>query len=298
MLGEELDELVLGEVRVLELVHEDVLEPLLVAAQDVGAGPEEPERLDDLIAEVHLPEPDHQRLVLRIGARQVELLLGLEARLVVRGRGEQRVRVGEVLLRSDVLVLQAADVADDGLQVTGRVAERPVVTERQLEEVGAQEDDLLGAREHAKLRRQAELEGVLADQVVPEGVEGRDLHIGVPVGDERVDPLLHLDGRLVREGQREDLGRTRAPRGDQVGDPARDDGGLARPRARDDEQRPRLVRDGRRLRRVEAVEDPIGSPRGLRHRPDLSGGSPCCRWPSAPPARGGSRRARPPRSCT
>ena len=74
--------------------------------------------------------------------------------------------------------------------------------------------------------------GVLAQQAVAEGVEGRDLDVGVPVGDERVDPLLHLGGGLVGEREREDLGRAGAPGGDQLGDAAGDDGGLARPRAR------------------------------------------------------------------
>ena len=98
-----------------------------------------------------------------------------------------------------------------GLQVPGGIAERPVVAERQLEEVVAEEDDLLRAREHAEVRRQAELERVLADQAVAEGVKGGDLHVGVAVGHERVDALFHLGGGLVGEGQREDLGRTRAP---------------------------------------------------------------------------------------
>ncbi len=187
---------------------------------------------------------------------------------------------------------------EDGLQVPGRIAERPVVLERELEEVVAQEDDLLGPREHAEVRREPELERVLLDEPVAEGVEGGDLHVGVAVGHERVHALFHLGRRLVGEGQREDLGRAGRAGGDQVGDAAGDDGGLAGARARDDEQRAGLVGDGRRLGRVQAFEDPLGAPR----------------WPPAigrPQRRisvlsvaisssssAGSRRARRPRSCT
>ncbi len=52
---------------------------LLVAPQDVRARAEEAQGLDDLVAEVDLAEPGHQRLVLRVGPRELEMLLGGEA---------------------------------------------------------------------------------------------------------------------------------------------------------------------------------------------------------------------------
>ena len=115
----------------------------------------------------------------------------------------------QVLVRAHVLVLEAAEQAQDGLEMPGGVAERPVVPERKLEEVVAQEDHLLRAGEHAEVRREPELERVLLDEAVAEGVKGGDLHVGVAVGHERVDPLLHLGGGLVGEGEGQDLGRTR-----------------------------------------------------------------------------------------
>ncbi len=141
--------------------------------------------------------------------------------------------------------------------------ERPVVVERQLEEMVAQEDHLLGAREHAEVRGETELERVLLDEVVAEGVERRDLHVGVAVGHERVDALFHLRRGLVGERQREDLGGPRAPARDQVGDAPGDDGGLARPRAGDDQQRPAGVGDRGGLGVVEPFEDPVDAPRAL-----------------------------------
>ena len=263
--GEELDQLELRVVGVLELVHEDVAEALLTALQDVRAGAEEPQGEDDLVAEVHLPAPRHERLVLRVRPGQLQVLPGLEARPLVARPRPQRLRVRQVLLRAHVLVLEPADLAENGLQVARGVAQRAVVLERELEQVVAEEDHLLGAGEHAEVGREPQLQRVLLDQPVAEGVEGGELHVGVTVGDERVHPLLHLDGGLVGEGEGEDLGGAGAPGRDQVGDPPGDDGGLARAGAGDDEQRARLVSDRRRLALGQALEDPLGAARGLRH---------------------------------
>ena len=107
------------------------------------------------------------------------------------------------------------------------------------------------------------------DQPVAEGVEGGDLHVGVAVGHEGVDALFHLGRRLVGEREREDLGGARRAGRDEVGDAAGEDGGLAGARARDDEQRAGLVSDGRRLGRVQPLEDPLGAPRRVGHQGEL-----------------------------
>ncbi len=266
---QQLDQLELRVVGVLELVHQDVPVPALVAPQDVRARPEETQRLHDLVAEVDLPEPGHQRLVLRVGPRELEVLLGGEARLVVGRGGQQLLGVRQVLVRAHVLVLQAAELGEDRVQVPRGVAERPVVLERELEEVVAQEDDLLGPGEHAEVRGEPQLERVLLDEAVAEGVERGDLHVGVAVGHEGVHALFHLGRGLVGEGQREDLGGARRAGRDEIGDAAGDDGGLAGARARDDQQRTGLVGDRRRLGRVQPFENPLGAPRSFRHQAKL-----------------------------
>src|SRR6059036_2279018 len=162
-----------------------------------------------------------------------------------------------VLLGRDVLVLAAADERDERLEVTGRVAEWPIMRERQLEQPVAEEDGLLGTVQHAEVGREADLERVLAQDAIAEGVERRDLDVRVAVRDERVDALLHLGSRLVGEREREDLVRSGPARGDEPGDAPGDDGGLAGPGAGDDEERPGVVGDGLPLRLVEPLEDAV-----------------------------------------
>ncbi len=295
--GQELDHLELCVVGVLELVDEDEAIALLAAPEDVRPGTEESEHFHDLVAEVDLAEARHERLVLRVGARQLHVLLGLHSGGVVAGSGQQPLGVGQVLVRSHVLVLEPAEQRDHGLHMPCRVAQRPKVPERKLEEMIAQEDHLLGPEEQAEVRREPELERVLLDQPVAKGVEGQDLHIRVAVGHELVHALFHLGCGLVGERQREDLGGPGLARGDQVRDAVGDDGGLAGSRPRDDEQRPGFVGDGLALGLRQALQDPFGFTRDLRHRRP-SDGSLRSSKPSARPARMAVRVRCRPRSCT
>ena len=162
--------------------------------------------------------------------------------------------VGQVVGGRDVLVLAPAEEGGQGGQEAGRIAERTVGVELELEEVLAQEDDDLGPRQHAQVGRQAELERVLADQSVAERVERRDRGVRVAVRHELVDPDRHLLGGLVREGQGQDLRGLGPARRDEPGDPSGDDLRLAGPGAGDDEQRTGAVGDGPELVRVEPAE--------------------------------------------
>jgi hypothetical protein len=256
---EELHQLELGVVRVLELVDQDVPEPLLVAGKHVGSLAEEAEREVDLVPEVDEALARHEVPVRGVGARQLQRA-GREVPLlrVLRMRRGLRLEgggVGQVRLGRDVLVLGASEQPGERLEVARRVAERPEVGERQLEEARPQEEHLLGAVQHAEGRRQPELESVLAEQPVPERVERRDADVGVAVRHEDVDALLHLERGLVREGEREDLLGSRPAGGDQIGDAAREDGGLAGAGPRDDQEWPLIVGDRLHLGRIQPVED-------------------------------------------
>jgi hypothetical protein len=61
----------------------------------------------------------------------------------------------QVGLGGHVLVLGASEEPDEGLEVTGRIAERPVLLEGQLEQVRPEEQDLLGPAQDAEGGRQA-----------------------------------------------------------------------------------------------------------------------------------------------
>ena len=121
----------------------------------------------------------------------------------------------------------------------------------------AQEDHDLRSGQHADVRRQPELERVFTDEPVAERVEGPDRGVRVAVRHQLVDSELHLRGRLLRERQGEDLRGLRPSRCDQPGDPARDDLGLARAGARDDEERPVSVGDRAQLLRIQTAKQRV-----------------------------------------
>ena len=242
----------------------------------------------DLVAEVDGPVLRHQPLVGGVGAGQLALTRGsFERRGGLVGRSRIRVAgsrgfghqtclggdpIGERLVvgRTDVLVLASAEQRGQGGQEAGRVAERPVRVEFELEQVLPQEDHDLGSRQDAHVGRQAELQGVLADQAVAEGMERRDRRVGVPVRHELVHADRHLLGGLVGERERQDLRRPGAPGRDEPGDPTRDDLGLAGAGAGHDQHRPVAVGDRAKLIGVEPAEQG-GHPvrrwwrRGRRH---------------------------------
>ena len=275
--GQQPDELPLRVVRVLELVHQDVPIPTPLLVEDRRVIPQEPEREADLVAEVEAIAAAHEALVGGVRRRQLGLVGGtLGHRRVERsGRGGIGQALGNlgVSVRADVLVAQPAEERDERRQEAGRVAERAVSVQRQLEEVLPEEDDLLRAAEDGRAVAEARLERVLAEEPVAEGVERADLRVVVSVRHESIDPLDHLVRGAIREGQGQDLGWLRALLGDQPRDPAGDDGRLAGPGPGDDQQRAvavrhRLALAGREVgqqRRLDAQMRPPGA-RGRRRR--------------------------------
>ena len=275
------DQLRLHPVRVLELIDQDVAE----AAGDRGPSrcrlAHEAHGERHLVAEVDESVRGQQVLIARERTGQLRLparvLAASRDRVivrVVRGRRQRsRVRreplgVCRVGRRRDVLVLAPAEEGREGAKEAGRVAERPVFVELELVEVLAQEDHDLGAGQDADIRRQAELECVLADQSIAEGVERRDRGVRVAVRNELVDAERHLGRGLVRERQREDLRGLRPARGDQPRDAAGDDLRLARAGPRDHEQRPIPVRHRAELVGVQAAEQGLHPARGGRSADD------------------------------
>ena len=280
-LGDQGDQLGLGPVGVLELVHEHVLEPPLDGLASGRRLAQQPQRQRHLVAEVDRAVRRQERLVAGIRAGELRLTPGVLGQgghgvaIRLRGRRPRRLDgprllrdlrgqpagVGEVRLGRDVLVLGAREQRREGVEEPRRVAERAVLVELELEHALAQEDHRLRPGQDADVGWQPQLQRELAHQAVPERVERRDGGVRVPVGHQLVDPQLHLVRGLVRERQRQDLRRLRASRRDQPRDPARDHLRLAGARPRHDQQRAVAVRDRAALLGVEPGEqrvDPVG----------------------------------------
>ena len=279
-LGECRNQLGLGAIRVLELVDEDVSEATGDRVSRGGRRPHEPKCERDLIPEIDAAVGRKQRLVHVIGTCELGLSPGILGRSIrdlttcpvhARSRGEHggfdrdAVRVCRVILGRDALVLATAEERRERGQEPGRIAERPVCVELELEQVLAQEDHDFGPCQHPQVGRQPELERVFADEPVAECMECGDRGVGISVRDELVHADRHLVCGLVGEGQCEDLGRLGPVRRDQPGDAARDDLGLAGPGARDHEQRPLAMRHRAQLVGVEATEQGIEARRVADH---------------------------------
>ena len=190
--GKQCHQLGLGPVRVLELVDQDVAIALLQLEPGGRRVAQEPQGQAHLVAEVDQAGLAEQGLVTSVGPGKLELAAGRICRggggraLGAPGRrpagGEcqplgltdQPIGAGEVGSRADVLVLAPAEVAGQGAQEAGRVAERPVGVELEVEQPLTQEDHDLRPRQDPGVGRQPELEGELADQPIAEGMERGD----------------------------------------------------------------------------------------------------------------------------
>jgi hypothetical protein len=291
---DERDELILRSVRVLEFVDEDVPKSALDRVPNRRRLANEFQRKRDLIAEVDESIRAEQLLVTAVRSRQLQLPCGaLSGDLgPVRGLGtgglgtrrlgcacgrrakcrcldDESLRMGDVCIGRDVLVFAPAEQRGQGRQESGRVPKRPVFVEVEVKEMFAQEDDDFWSRQDTDIDRQAQLERVFPDQTIAEGVEGADRRLGVAIRDELIDPDLHLIGRLVRKGQREDLGRFGPSRRDQPRDSPGDDLCLAGTCAGDDEQRPLPVRDRAQLLRIETAKQSVETRRSVAALVDL-----------------------------
>ena len=298
-LGDERDELRLGPVRVLELVHQHVPEPLLDLFPCRGDSRRSrsasetwsPKSTAPFAASSswYTPYARASSPRLRASSASAAAASGHRRRPPAAAAASRRQPLGvrEERLRGHVLVLGPREQRRERVQELGRVAQRPVLVQPQLEHVLAQEHDGLGAREHPHVRRQSELQGELPDEPVPEGVERGDRRVRVAVRDQLVHADLHLVRGLVRERESQDLRRPCPLGGDEPGDPPRDDRRLAGARARDDQQRSVAVHDRLALLGVQPFEQLVRA-RGRRARLD---GRPRSRprpgsGPAAPAPRG------------
>ena len=255
-LGEQLQPFVLGLVRVLIFVDEDVAEAVAISVEDVRLGPEDHQHMQQQVAEIAGVQRLQPLLILRVefgaaaggegfGLAGIDLLRGPAAILPpVDERGELarrpallvEIRSGDELLQDPELVVGVED-----------------------REIGLEPDELGMASEHSRGDRM-------------EGAEPRHA-LDRSAGYLR-HALLHLARGLVGEGDRQDLARPGLAGRDQVGESRRERCGLSGPGACEDENRPFGRQDSFALRRVQAPQ--IGrfgqGDRRFRHLAELGGG--------------------------
>ncbi len=249
LLREQLEQAVLGVVRVLVLVDEDVAERLLPFLQ----------RLREALQ--HL-DGEHQEVVEvdRVRAEQAALVevVGLRDGLVV----ERRDALG-VLGGRDELVLRGRDLRVDAARDEAlRVA-------LELLQAGLRQPHLVGLVVDREVRAVAEPRGLPAQDPPAGGVEGQDPDRARDRAEQVLEPLAHLSRGLVRERDREDLVRLHADGVEQVRDAVGEDARLPGARACDHEQRALGGEDRLALRRVQVGE--IALWRGNGHPADASG---------------------------
>ena len=249
LLREQLQEPVLGVVRVLVLVDEDVAEGLLPLGAGLGEALEHVDREKEHVVEVD-------------GVRGEEALL---VEVVDLGDGlvvEARDAVG-VLLRADERVLRARDL---GVDAARREAFRVAL---ELLEAALDEPDLVGLVVDREVGAVAEPLRLAAQDPSAGGVEGEDPEAAAAAAEKAFEAFPHLPRRLVREGDGEDLVRLRADGVDQVRDAVGQHPRLAGAGAGDDEERAFGREHGLALRGVQVGEVLLG--RGDGHVAMLAG---------------------------
>ena len=212
LFGHELQEPVLGVVRVLVLVDEDVAERVLPALTRLREALEQLDGEEEHVVEVDRVRGEEPALV---------EVVGVGDRLVVEGRDALAVLVG-----ADQVVLRGRDL---GVDATRDEALRVAL---ELFEDGLREPDLVGLVVDREVRAVAEPRRLAAQDAAARRVEREDPEPAPATAEHVVEPLAHLARGLVRERDREDLLRLDAVRVDQVRDAVREDARLAQSRRR------------------------------------------------------------------
>ena len=199
-------QLVLREVRVLVLVHEDVLESLLVVLEHVGMLAEHPHGANQQVVEVHRVRRHETPLVLGVSLGDPPLVDRPGA--LVESRHVDHVRLGR---------------ADDTQHGSRR--EAPLVDAEVVEDV-LHEPAAVAVVVDAETRPVADPLRVAAQHPDTRGMERGHPHLLGVCADKLHDSAAHLVRGLVGEGDREYPPR-RHTRDDKAGDAASKDAGLA-----------------------------------------------------------------------
>ena len=236
---------ILRDVGVLIFVDQHVSEALLILPQHFGVLAEQPQHLDQQVAEVGGVERLQPRLV---------GLVELDAAPVREGRGFAR----RHLVGREPAVLPAVD--DRREHAAGPALLVDVLGLQQL----LQQPDLVVDVEDGEVGLQADQLGVAAQDLHADRMERAEpRHALDHLADHRADAQLHLARRLVGEGDGEDFGGARAAEREDVGDARGQHARLAGSGAGEHQHRAVQRLDRGALLRIEAGE--IGR-RDLRAR--------------------------------
>ena len=235
--GEQLQQPVLRVVGVLVLVDQDPAEALAVAAADVLEELQHVDGAHQEVVEVHRVGVQHPALVEAVGLP--DHVLEDASDLLLVGLG-----VDQLVLR----------VGDPGAHRPRRIA---LGVDLELLEAALQHAQRVGLVVDREPARVAEPLGLDPQEPRAGRVEGHHPHAPRDTADQRGDALSHLVGRLVGEGDREDLVRVGASGGEQPGDPVGQGAGLAGPCSRENQQRPLAERHRLALGPVEARQEAL-----------------------------------------
>ena len=161
--------------------------------------------------------------------------------------------VGDRLFRIDQLVLQVRDGVGQQPRRIPLGVQAHVLGDHHQQAAG-----VVGVVDREVGVQAGQQRGLVAQDPHAHGVERGHPHRPGARADQADDPLAHLGGGLVGERDGQDLAGADVAGGEQVGDPAGEHGGLARPGAGDDQQRRTLVQHRLALLRVEPVKQLVG----------------------------------------
>ena len=231
--GQHAHEGVLDGVGVLELVHQQVPEALLVVVQQHRVLEPQLVRAQQQFGEIH----------------QARALAALLVGLVdLEHGGAEEVAAARLdVLRAPALVLLRVDPP-------GHLARREAAfVEFEVGADALEQAHLVVLVEHLEGLGQAGLLPVQAQQAVRQAVEGADPHAARAVAQQRLDAAAHLGGGLVGEGDGQDAVRRHAHHFVQPADAVGEHAGLARAGARQHQGMARRRGNHFALGRVEFV---------------------------------------------
>ena len=218
-LGDEPEKKILNDVRVLVLVDQDVTEASAEGVENIAVFAQQPQGLEQEIAEVH-----------RVERFQAGLIALVQGRALAAG--EPRSLARRHALRVDAPVFPPID------EISERTRRPALVIEIfRLQELLEQPQLVVGI-ENGEIRPQADQLGMHAQNLGADRVERAEPRHRLLRTGEDSNPLAHLPRGLVGEGHRQDLMGAGAAGRNDVRDSGGQDARLAHAGAGENENRP------------------------------------------------------------